>query len=145
MAPLIALLGGTAVFRVLGFLGVDYFDWTHSVRGGLSLMFIVTGVVHFVPLYRRGMIAMIPPKLPAPGFLVTFTGVAEIAGAIGLWVPPTARAAAICLGLLLLAMFPANMNAARNGIELAGKKPTPIPRRAAEQVLYLAAAVIAAL
>lgn len=138
MAPLIALLGGTAVLKIF------FFDWLHAVRGGMSLMFVVTGVVHFVPLFRRGMVAMVPSWLPAPGLLVTVTGVAEIAGAAGLWLPQTARAAAICLGLLLVAMFPANVHAARNGIELAGKPPTPIPRRTAEQVLYLAAAAFAA-
>jgi uncharacterized membrane protein len=52
----------------------------------LAAAFAFMGVSHFVPGARRGMRAMIPPALrrpgmPSPAFLVTFTGVAELAGA----------------------------------------------------------------
>lgn len=146
MAPLIALIGGFAVLRVLGLAGVDALDgWQPAVRGGLALMFLMTGMAHFFGKLRADMIAMVPEWLPKPALLVSVTGVLEIAGAVGLLVPATARAAAICLGLLLLVMFPANVSAALRKLQFGGRPATPLPRRTAEQVLYLAAAVLAAL
>ena len=89
------------------------------------------------------MIAIVPPRLPAPGLLVTVTGILELLGAVGLLYPPTRVAAAVCLFLLMLAMFPANVYAAR--------MPNPpksmssrLSVRTAEEVVYLAAAVVVA-
>ncbi len=76
-------------------------------------MFVLTGVAHFVNPLRRDMIAIVPPRLPAPGLLVTVTGVLELAGAAGLLYPPTRVAAAVCLFVLMLVMFPANVYASR--------------------------------
>ena len=62
MAPLIALVGGFAVARVIGLLGVDALDgWHPALRVALALMFLVTGIAHFAPPLRRGLIAMVPP------------------------------------------------------------------------------------
>ncbi|WP_026924762.1 DoxX family protein [Glycomyces arizonensis] len=146
MAPLIALLFGTAAARLIGFFGVDHLDsWPTSVGVGVFLMFMLTGTVHFVPSFRAWMIDMVPPWLPAPALLVTVTGVLEIAGAIGVLIPATHTAAGICLALLLVAMFPANVYAARRGVLMQGKPATSLPLRTAEQVLYIAAALVAAL
>ncbi|MFL1376375.1 MULTISPECIES: DoxX family protein [unclassified Nocardiopsis] len=144
MAPLIALLGGTALLWLLGLTGVEALDWQTSLRGGLALMFVLTGVVHFLPSWRRDFAAMIPEALPFPYLLVTVTGVLELAGAAALLFPPTAPYAAIGLALLLLAMFPANVSAARRGVTLAGKPATPLLPRTIEQVVFVTAAVLAA-
>ena len=82
---------------------------------------------------------MVPPGLPRPDLLVAGTGILELAGAIGLLIPATAPAAAICLGLLTLAMTPANISAARRGVLFGDQPATPIRRRLVEQALYLAA------
>ncbi|GAB3645629.1 DoxX family protein [Glycomyces tarimensis] len=146
MAPLIALIAGTTAARLAGFLGVGHFDsWPNSVGLGVAAMFLLTGIVHFVPSFRSWMIAMVPPRLPAPAMLVTVTGVLELAGAVGVLVPATSTAAGIGLALLLVAMFPANVHAARNGVPMRGRPATPLPPRTAQQVLYIAAALIAAL
>ena len=76
-------------------------------------MFVLTGVAHFAPPLRRDLIAIVPPRLPAPGLLVTITGVLELLGAAGLLLPATRVAAAVCLLVLMLAMFPANVYASR--------------------------------
>lgn len=76
-------------------------------------MFVVTGAAHFAPPLRRDLIAIVPPTLPAPGLLVSVTGVLELAGAVGLLMPATRGVAAVGLVLLMLAMFPANIYAAR--------------------------------
>jgi uncharacterized membrane protein len=146
MAPLITLVAGTLLTRLAGLLGVDALDgWLPALRVGLALMFLLTAAAHFGMGYRAGMIAMVPPRLPRPDLLVTITGILEFAGAAGLLLPPTYRLAAACLALLLLAMFPANVYAARHQVTLAGKPATPLPLRTAEQILYVAVAVTIAI
>jgi uncharacterized membrane protein len=141
MAPLITLVAGTLLARLTGLLGVDALDaWLPALRVGLALMFLLTAVAHFGLGRREGMIAMVPPRLPRPDLLVTITGILEFAGAVGLLLPPTYRLAAACLALLLLAMFPANVYAARHQVSLAGERATPLPLRTAEQILYVGAA-----
>jgi len=146
MAPLIALVGGWLVLRLAGLLGIDALDgWQPALRGGLALMFLLTGVAHFSAKRRDSLIAMVPPRLPRAALLVTVTGVLELAGAAGLLLPPTAPVAAVCLALLLLAMFPANVSAARRQLKIADRPVTPLIPRTLLQVLFLAACVLAAL
>ncbi|MCV7418227.1 DoxX family protein [Mycolicibacterium litorale] len=141
MAVLLALVLGSLGARVVGWLGVAYTDsWPEALAVGLALMFVMTGVAHFVPGMRRDMIAIVPPGLPAPGALVAVTGVLELLGAAGLLYPPTRVAAAVCLLLLMLVMFPANVHAARMP-DPPPSMSSPLGLRTAEEILYLAAAV----
>ncbi|MEU4478558.1 DoxX family membrane protein [Micromonospora sp. NPDC023966] len=141
MAPLIALVAGTAAARLAGLLGVAALDgWHPALRVGLALMFLLTASAHFLSR-RADLIAMVPPRLPRPGLLVTLTGVLELLGALGLLLPATARPAAAGLALLMLAMFPANVSAARRELTLAGRPVTPIGARTALQVVFVAAAL----
>ena len=144
MAPLIVLLTGSLIARVVGRLGVDYLDsWGKAIAVGLAAMFVLTGVAHFAPPLRGSLIAIVPPRLPAPGLLVSFTGVLELLGAVGLLVPATRIAAAVGLLLLMVAMFPANIYAAR--MTNPPKSMTVrLPLRTAEEIVYLAAAVVVA-
>ena len=145
MAPLITLLAGSIAARIVGWLGVDYVDtWVKAIAVGLAAMFVLTGVAHFVPPLRDNLIAIVPPQLPAPGLLVSITGVLEFLGAVGLLVPVTRVAAAVCLLLLMLAMFPANIYAARMP-NPPKSMTTQLPLRTAEEVVYLAAAVVVAI
>ncbi|MCZ7420928.1 DoxX family protein [Verrucosispora sp. WMMA2044] len=145
MAPLIALVAGTGLARLVGLAGLSALDgWHPALRVGLALMFVMTGIVHFVGRRRQDLIAMVPPRLPRPDLLVTVTGVLELAGAVGLLVPATARWAAAGLALLLLAMFPANVSAARRRLTLAGRPVTPLGTRTALQLVFLAAAIAVA-
>jgi len=114
-----------------------------ALRGGLATMFTMTGVTHFVVL-REDLIAMVPPALPAPALLVTVTGILELAGAVGLLLRPLAAWAAGGLGLLLVAMFPANVYSAAQGLTLGGEPVTPLLPRTGMQVLYLVSAVVVA-
>ena len=93
---------------------------------------------------RRDMIAIVPPRLPAAGLLVTVTGVLELVGAAGLLYPPTRVAAAVCLFVLMLVMFPANIYASR--IPNPPKSMTSrLDVRTVEEIVYLAAAVVVGL
>jgi uncharacterized membrane protein len=61
---------------------------------------------------------MVPEILPAPLLLVQISGIAEIAGGLGLLFPATRRLAAWGLIALLIAVFPANINMAVNHLPL---------------------------
>jgi uncharacterized membrane protein len=144
MAPLMTLLLGSIVARIVGWLGVDYVNsWTAAVAVGLAAMFVVTGVAHFAPPMRRDLIAIVPPRLPAPGLLVTITGVLELLGAAGLLLAATRIAAAVCLLVLMLAMFPANAYASRMP-NPPKSMTTQLPRRTATEIVFLAAAIAVA-
>jgi uncharacterized membrane protein len=142
MAVFLSLVLGSLAARIVGWLGVDYVDsWPASIAVGLAVMFTMTGVAHFVPGMRRDMIAIVPPALPKPALLVTITGALELLGALGLLYPPTRVAAAACLFLLMLAMFPANVYASR--MPNPPKSMTSrLDVRSGEEVVYLAAAVV---
>jgi len=145
MAVIVTLVLGTLAARLVGWLGVDYVDsWPQAVAVGLAAMFVMTGIAHFVPAMRRDMIAIVPPRLPAAGLLVTITGVLELLGAAGLLYPPTRVAAAVCLFVLMLVMFPANVYAAR--MPNPPKSMTSrLDVRTAEEIVYLGAAVVVGL
>ncbi len=101
-------------------------------------MFVMTGVAHFVGM-RAELVSMVPPGLPAPGLLVTVTGVLELVGAAGLLWARTAPWAGAGLALLLVAVFPANVYAALEGLtSAAGDRLLP---RSLMQVVFLAATI----
>ncbi|OLT26963.1 hypothetical protein BJF83_19825 [Nocardiopsis sp. CNR-923] len=139
MEPLITLVGVTMALWVAGALGVRRLrSWPVALRGGLAAMFTLTGVVHFVGM-REELIAMVPPALPAPGLLVTVTGVLELLGAAALLWSRTAPWAAAGLTALLLAMFPANVHLALTATDLAAHQE--LAPRTAMQAVYLAGTV----
>jgi uncharacterized membrane protein len=69
--------------------------------------------------------------------IVYFTGVCEIAGAIGILIPQTRMLAGICLILFLIAVFPANVKAAREKLNVAGRPATPLVPRTAMQFVFI--------
>lgn len=137
MLPLVVMLVGILLARVCGAAGIEAWDdWRTATRAGLALMFVFTGISHFKRV-RADLIRMVPPQLPAPGLLVTLTGLAELAGAAGLLIPSLARAAAWGLMLLLVAMFPANIYAAQSNSAIAGRPPMRIAMRLPLQALWI--------
>ncbi|MCX5316590.1 hypothetical protein [Streptomyces sp. NBC_00154] len=111
MEPLIVLVGVTCVGLITGVSkGRPLRRLPTALRGGLAAMFLLTGGAHFVGM-RDELIAMVPPALPAPEVLVTVSGLFELVGALALLWTPTSGPAAGALGLLLLALFPANVYA----------------------------------
>ncbi len=138
MAPLIVLIVVTLLARLAGQLGVRSLrDWAAATRVGLAVMFCFTAVAHFNNM-RADMIRMMPPSVPYPELMVTFTGICEILGAIGLLIPRARRIAAIALILFLIAVLPANIHAARAGVTFGGSPATPLVPRVALQVLFIA-------
>jgi uncharacterized membrane protein len=144
MAPLVVLIVASLAFWLAGQLGVTIFQHISTVlRTALALMFVLTASAHWGKR-RPDLIRMLPPQFPRPDLLVTISGMLEIAGAIGLLIPSTATAAAICLALLLVALFPANVHAARENLTIAGQPVPGIMMRTAIQIVFVLALVSAA-
>src|SRR5215470_14178788 len=116
MLPFYVLAGVFVVLRAVGFAGVGLLQsWVTCLRGALAAMFLLTASAHW-GRRRPDLVRMVPPAFRYPEMLVTLTGVAELAGAVGLLIPLLAPWAAAGLAVLLLAMFPANVRAAREGL-----------------------------
>jgi uncharacterized membrane protein len=142
--PEITLIATFAVFGVLGLAGLGpWSSWPTPLRWALAAMFAVTAGARLGPL-RAELIAMVPPRLPHPGLLVGVTGVLEALGATGLLIPTLAPFAAWGLAALLIAVFPANVFAARRAIAFGGKPATPIGVRSVQQAVFVLCAVLCA-
>jgi uncharacterized membrane protein len=63
--------------------------------------------------------------------------VLEILGAVGLMVPGYSGLAGICLIVLLIVMFPANIKAAMEKLPLRGKPATALWLRLPMQILFI--------
>ncbi|MDY0393945.1 hypothetical protein ACFSMW_16255 [Virgibacillus halophilus] len=145
MAPFILLIGSFLTFRLLGFFGLSYLDgWETSLRFAVALMFLFTAAAHWGKR-RPDLIKMVPPALPKQGLIVTITGIFEIFSAIGLLIPITSSIASFGLAFLLIVMFPANIRAARKGINIGGKPSTPIFPRTILQIIFFTAVIFAGL
>lgn len=81
-------------------------------RGLLGAFFLAAGVNHF--RNPRFYEAIVPPSLQEQRTLVVqASGVAEIAGGLGVLLPATRRLSGLGLIALLAAVFPANLHMAR--------------------------------
>jgi len=85
--------------------------------------FLFTGVSHFTNPAR--FVAMMPPFIPAHDVMVAVSGIAELAGAMGLMIPATRRTAGFGLIALLLAIFPANIYVAVASKTVVGMPDAP--------------------
>jgi uncharacterized membrane protein len=74
--------------------------------------FVFAGVMHF--LIPRAYEAIVPDALPAKRALVYASGIAEIAGGVGVLHPRTRRVASRWSVATLAAVFPANVHMARH-------------------------------
>ncbi len=137
MDVVLVLVVSFILLRGVGWLGVERLSsWRAAGLGALAIMFVVTGASHFTSM-KYDFAAMTPEPLPDGLWVIYLTGVFEIAGAIGLLIPRTRRLAGICLALLMVAAFPANVNAALGGIPFGGEAATPLWLRAPMQLLFI--------
>jgi uncharacterized membrane protein len=141
--PFLILVGSFVALWLAGLSGISWLNnWVMPLRIALALMFFLTASGHWGKL-RGDLIRMAPPWVPDAGLAITITGILEILGAIGLLIPQTAKVAATCLAVLLVAMFPANVQAARQGLTIGGRKPAPLPIRALLQLIFITALLVA--
>jgi uncharacterized membrane protein len=138
MVILAILIVTMLLARLLGGSGIEGLDsWPAATRVGLSSMFLFTALAHFNSM-RNDLARMLPPIVRQPLAVIYFTGVCEILGAIGLLLPFTRFYAATALILFLIAVLPANIQAARTGVTLRNKQATPLIARIPMQVLFIA-------
>lgn len=137
MIPLVVLV---VTFTVLKLFRME---WRRALRYALAAMFLLTASAHWGDK-RADLVRMVPPLFPNPELLVTLTGLAEIAGAIGLLFERTSRYAALGLSILLVAMFPANVYAAQQQLSIGGRPVTELPVRTVMQIVFIAATVAVA-
>jgi uncharacterized membrane protein len=110
--------------------------WRTAGRWALAVMLLFTASAHFTSM-RHDLVRMVPDWVPFPAAVIASTGVLELAGAAGLLLPRTQRAAGICLALLFVAMFPANVKADREQIGIGGSRATPLVLRVPMQILFI--------
>jgi uncharacterized membrane protein len=85
----------------------------------LALAYLAVGIVHLRS--PQGFLPIVPDWVPYPREVVLATGVAEIAGAIGLMIPRLRRAAAWGLAAYAVCVFPANIKHAMEGVAISGQ------------------------
>lgn len=129
MVPLIVQIITTLVAR-------RRVSWRAAARFGMAAMLLFTATSHFLPM-KSDLAAMIPPPFTGAMWIIYVTGVLEAAGAIGLLIPGLRRAAGLCLIILLLAMFPANVYAALEGLTIRGAAATPLWLRMPLQLFWM--------
>jgi uncharacterized membrane protein len=84
----------------------------------LAIAYALVGWVHLKS--PEGFLPIMPDWVPQPRAVVLATGLAEIAGATGLMIPPLRRWAGLGLAAYAVCVFPANIKHAVEGIELSG-------------------------
>jgi len=83
----------------------------------LGVFFVAAGALHF--LRTEMYVRTIPPWLPAPLDLVYVSGVFEILGGLGVLIPASRKLAGGGLIVLLIAVFPANLQMATHASDYA--------------------------
>ena len=92
------------------------FNLIFLMRSVLAIFYFGAGVVHIIS--PSGFIKIVPHFVPWPAQVVFVTGLCEIAGALGLLLPTSRKAAGIGLALYAVCVFPANINHALNHIDI---------------------------
>jgi uncharacterized membrane protein len=130
----------TALFFGLARGGFRSFGITqHLLRVLAALPLAVSGIAHFT--LTAAMAEMIPPVFPARPLLVLLSGVAELAGAAGLFFRRTERSASLGIALLMIAVFPANIHVA--GQTVHGLYMPDVPVRLLMQLIYIVLVLMA--
>ncbi|OYU14306.1 MAG: hypothetical protein CFE37_11730 [Alphaproteobacteria bacterium PA4] len=89
-----------------------------GLRWLLALAYFVVGVVHLRS--PDAFLPIVPDWVPFPRNVVLVTGVCEILGAIALFVPRLRWLAGVALAAYAVAVYPANIKHAIEGVKLGG-------------------------
>jgi uncharacterized membrane protein len=124
----------TALFFGLARGGFRPFGTSQRIlRVLVALPLVVSGIAHLT--MAAAMAQIIPPAFPARPLLVILSGVAELAGAAGLFFRRTERSASLGIALLMIAVFPANIHVA--GQTVHGVYMPAVPVRLLMQLIYI--------
>lgn len=120
---LLLLVTPYAVLTAIGRLAGFEIAKSKRARVGLTLFFLFTAIGHFVT--TEAMAEMIPPSIPYRIELIYLTGMLELLGAIGVWIPGLARITGLLLIIMLIGLLPANIYSALNRVEYGGHGAGP--------------------
>ncbi|MDB5470790.1 MAG: hypothetical protein JWR84_2350 [Caulobacter sp.] len=84
----------------------------------LGPFYVAFGLLHLAA--AASFLPIMPPYVPEPLLVVQATGLAEIAGGVGLLVPRLRRWAGLGLALYAVGVFPANLHHAFGGVHVPG-------------------------
>lgn len=137
--PLLLLAGvGAAFFATRRFRPLPG-RWALAARAAAAAPLVGSGVLHL--LRPAVFLPLVPPPFPPSSSLIVATGVPELLGAVGLFVPKYRRSAATALAVFLVAIFPANIYIA--GQTVAGLPMPGVPVRTAMQAAYMVLVLLA--
>lgn len=91
-------------------------------RALIAVFYLAAGIAHFV--YPAAFVGVMPAFVPSPYEVVIGTGVVEILGAAGLFIPPLRWWAGLALAAYAIFIFPANLQHAWSDIVAAGDYAT---------------------
>lgn len=115
----ITLLLLTAIAWLAHLLGVPRLATPAArMRIALTVALLFFGTDHLLTPERY--LPMVQGLIPWPSGIVAFTGICELAGALGLLIPRLRRLAGIMLALYFIAVFPANIRNAIQGLQVTG-------------------------
>lgn len=114
MIPLIVLITVfiVSLFAIKIFTGK--YKLSLSGRIAMSVMLVFTAIAHFA--YTEGMAMMLPEFIPYKNLVVYFTGIVELAAAIGLLLPKYKKLTAWLLIIFFVLILPANIYAAMHQV-----------------------------
>jgi uncharacterized membrane protein len=119
--PILMLALMTGPWAVAGLVALARgrpFDGSGPAAIGLGLLFVFTGLGHFVE--TEAMAQMLPPWVPLRTLGVHATGFLEFAIAVGFFAPRWRRGTGWAAAVLLVAFFPLNVYAALQRVPLGG-------------------------
>lgn len=135
---LLFMLAPYVVVRILSAVTQREFDLRRAAVIGLAVLFIFTGIGHFIQ--TESMSQMLPSWVPERVPLVYATGVLEFMIVVGFLNRKTSRFTGWVAATVLVLFFPANIYAAIEHIPMGGHEWGPIYLliRAPRQVIILA-------
>lgn len=116
---LLSLIGPFVVLSAIEHF-VPRFKTSAGFKGRLGVSFFLLGpaVSHFTNW--EAFVAMLPSFVPWRTEIVYVTGVLEILGAIGIWIPQLSKLAGLLLIVMLIGFLPANIYAAFARVDYGG-------------------------
>lgn len=90
-----------------------------GLRWILAAVYFTVGVIHLRS--PEAFLPIVPGWVPMPRTVVLLTGIAEILGAIGLLLPRLRWLAGVMLAAYAVAVFPANIKHALEGVRVGGE------------------------
>jgi uncharacterized membrane protein len=124
LALALLLVGPYLLLSLAGrYISVFKVEPSRRARVGLSLFFAFTALGHFVR--PEEMSPMLPALVPYRVEIIYLTGILELLGAIGVWIPRLTKLAGLCLILMLVCVLPANIYSAFNHVDFGGHESGP--------------------